>query len=259
MDKIEQQREHFNSVAERYRTARKHENHLLLKSLIWEQFLNRHRELKKDGLIVLEAMCGFADGKSIIETTLGIRTQYEGFDYSDEVLETLKEEQPELKVFHADAGTVELEEGKYEVIILLGGLHHVPHMAKEVVARLVKAIKPGGYFINLEPTNGNPLFKAIRERIYAKNSLFDEETERAFEVSELMDFFESSNMTAVDITYPGLSSYVLYYNPDAFPSLNLGGKKMVKSLFAIDKLFLRNTLGRWFSFATLSLWQKPGK
>jgi SAM-dependent methyltransferase len=257
MDKIEQQREHFNSVAERYRTARKHDNHLLLKSLIWKQFLGRHPALKKNGLVVLEAMCGFADGKKILEDTLNIETQYEGFDYSDEVLETLKEEQPELKVFHADAGTVELEKNKYEVIILLGGLHHVPHMAKEVVARLVESIKPGGYFINLEPTNGNPIFKAIRERIYAKNSLFDEETERAFEVSELMDFFESSNMRPVDITYPGLSSYVLYYNPDAFPSLNLGGKKMVKSLFALDKLFLRNVLGRWFSFATLSLWQKP--
>ena len=257
MDKIQQQREHFNTVADRYRNARSHSNHLLLKDLIWSNFLGPHAELKRDGMKVLEAMCGFGDGKKILEQVLAIKVDYEGFDYSDEVLETLKSEQPDLKVFHADAGTVELEDASYDLIILLGGLHHVPHIAKEVTARLCKAIKPGGYFINLEPTNGNPVFKAVRNRIYDKNSLFDEETERAFDVEELFDFFESAGMQAKDITYPGLSAYVLYYNPDAFPALNLGGSRMVKTMFKLDRLFMRNAIGRIFSFATLSLWQKP--
>lgn len=258
MDKIQQQREHFNKVADRYREARTHGNHLLLKELIWSSFLDPHKDLGKDKPSVLEAMCGFGDGKKILETTLNVEIDYEGFDYSDEVLETLKVEQPQLKVFHADAGSVELQENHYDIIILLGGLHHVPHIAKPVVDRLCKAIKPGGHFINLEPTHGNPLFKAIRDRIYDNNSLFDEETERAFDVHELFDFFESAGMEPKDITYPGLSAYVLYYNPDAFPLLNRGGKGLVKFLFALDRLFMRNKVGRFFSFATLSLWQKPG-
>lgn len=255
MDKIQRQREHFNSVSERYHDARQHPNHLLLKELIWSSFLGPHNELKKDNLNVLEAMCGFADGKRILESILGINVKYSGFDYSDDVLTTLKEEQPELNVFHADAGAVELTE-QYDVIILLGGLHHVPHIAKQVVERLSKAIKPGGYFINLEPTSGNPLFTMIRDRIYKKNSLFDEETERAFDVKELLDFFTSAGMEAKDITYPGLLSYIMYYNPDAFPFLNIGGAPMVKTTFGLDRLFIRNVIGRTFSFATLSLWQK---
>ena len=256
MDKIQRQREHFNEVADRYHNARQGANHLLLKSLIWSNFLGRHPELKKDGLNVLEAMCGFADGKKILETTLGVKTNYSGFDYSDEVLETLKKDQPELKVFHADDGVVELEE-EYDLIILLGGLHHVPHIASDVVKRLSKAIKPGGYFINLEPTSGNPLFSWIRERIYNRNSLFDEQTERAFKVGELLGFFADAGLKEVDVTYPGLSSYVLYYNPDAFPFLNLGGAGMVKATFNLDRAFMRSSIGRMFSFATLSLWQKP--
>ncbi|MEH6825882.1 MAG: methyltransferase domain-containing protein [Motiliproteus sp.] len=255
MDKIQRQREHFNRVAGRYRSARKDTNHLLLKSLIWSDFLEPHSKLKKQGLSVLEAMCGFADGKSIIETALEISTDYSGFDYSDEVIATLKNDQPEIKVFHADAGSVELTK-EYDLILLLGGLHHVPHIAEDVVARLAKAIKPGGYFINLEPTNGNALFSWIRRKIYQRNSLFDEKTERAFDVLELESFFTGAGLRSIDTTYPGLSAYVLYYNPDAFPWLNLGGEWMVKSAFRLDTLFSRNIVGRKLSFATLSLWQK---
>jgi len=73
----------------------------------------------------------------------------------------------------------------------------------------------------------------------------------------LSAFFTDAGLAPKDLCFPGLSAYVLYYNPDAFPKLNLGGKKLVKTLFNLDRLFLRNTIGRVFSFATLSLWQKP--
>lgn len=255
MDKNQHQREHFNKVAMGYRNARRNSNHLLLKSLIWSEFLQPQTQLKKEGLSVLEAMCGFADGKDIIETTFAININYSGFDYSDTVVAAIKEEQPDIDIFHADVGKVELTK-KYDVIILLGGLHHVPHIAADVVARLSKAIKPGGYFINLEPTNGNRVFGWIRNKIYQQNTLFDEKTERAFEVSELMSFFTEDKLELVDIIYPGLSSYVLYYNPDAFPYLNFGGARMVEAAFKFDKLFWRNAIGRVFSFATLSLWKK---
>lgn len=256
MDKVEQQREHFNSVADRYREARQHPNHLHLKSLIWSNFLKPHAELFDNKHDVLEAMCGFADGKHLLETHLNKKFNYSGFDYSDEVVQQLKECDSTIKVFHGDINVINLTED-FEIIIILGGLHHVPHIAKKSVARLSEALKPGGLFINLEPTSGNPIFTWVRDRIYKKNDLFDEETERAFSVNELCSFFEASGLKKIDAVYPGLLAYIMYYNPDAFPLLNVGGIRMVNTTFTFDRLFLRNFIGKALSFATLSLWQKP--
>jgi len=95
-----------------------------------------------------------------------------------------------------------------------------------------------------------------RERIYDKNTLFDEQTERGFSVVELLDFFKYANFVPERILFPSLLSYVLYYNPDAFPLLNFGGKMAVKSAFRFDELFMENRVGRALSFATFSVWKK---
>ena len=133
----------------------------------------------------------------------------------------------------------------------------MPTHATNVVNRLASCLAPNGLFINLEPTSGNPVFRWVRERIYARNSLFDEETERAFEVSELAMLFSNNNLKQVDQLYPGLLAYVLYYNPDAFPRLNIGTPGLVSFLVKLEKWLWRTKPARWFSFATLSIWQKP--
>jgi SAM-dependent methyltransferase len=140
--------------------------------------------------------------------------------------------------------------------MLLGGLHHVPDAAPKVVRRLARALKANGILISFEPTFGNPLTRKVRERIYARNSLFDATTERSFAVEELLRMFDEAGLEPVDILFPGLLSYVLYYNPDAFPRLNVGGPRMVRLTFALDRLLFRSTLGRWLSFATLSIWRR---
>ena len=256
MDKLERQRAHFNSIAERYQLARKGVNHLLLKDLIWADFLGPHHELKRDGLQVLEAMCGFGDGKTILEGTLGVELDDAGFDYSDEVIARVRKDKPELAIFHGDVGSIELDR-QFDLILLLGGLHHVPQIADAALRRLVAAIRPGGLFISLEPTSGNRLFSKVRDWVYSRNSLFDEQTERGFTVEEVLTMFHDAGLEEVDLVFPGLLAYVLYYNPDAFPWLNLGGPRTVRALYRVDRLFLRNRIGRALSFATLSLWRRP--
>jgi len=256
-DLRESQRAHFNSIATRYQLARRDANHLLLKNLMWTHALraiDRFRDRKID---VLEPMCGFADGKAIIERHLCANIRYSGYDYSDRVIELLKQQQPTVNCWTADATTYDPPEGKFDIVILIGGLHHVPNYATLVVEKTARALKPGGVFINLEPTSGNIAARKVREAIYKRNSLFDEDTERAFGCRELFAMFEKPGLKPLRITYPGLLSYVLYYNPDAFPGLNLGGKSAVRCAFAIDKPFLESVIGRVFSFATLSVWERP--
>lgn len=256
VDKVERQKAHFDSIAAHYATSRRHRNHLQLKELIWSHFLRGEHFQFSATPRVIEPMCGFADGKAILEKGLGRAVDYSGFDYSTSVVDDLKRDRPDLDVWQQDVTTFATDK-HYDIAIILGGLHHVPHASADVVQRVAACLRPGGVFINLEPTHGNPLFKAVRERIYARNALFDEQTERAFSVAELRGMFEDAGLSEVDATWPGLLSYVLYYNPDAFGWLNVGTPAVVRGLFALERPFLRTGLARGLSFATLSVWRRP--
>jgi SAM-dependent methyltransferase len=256
MDLRERQREHFNGIAERYQKHRRHANHLLLKKLMWAKALRDLPLPRKHGYRVLESMCGFADGAAILGDHLNVEIDYSGYDYSDAVVAELAREKPELNVWQADATTWSPKNPEFDIVILLGGLHHVPNHAAKVVKHLSSGLGKGGLFINYEPTHGNPITRWTRESIYDKNTLFDEETERGFSVAELKSFFEDANFVPERFLFPGLLSYILYYNPDAFPFLNFGGEKLVKSTFHFDELIMENSIGRALSFATLSVWRK---
>ena len=254
-ERVVRQQEHFDSIAERYEAARRHPNHLCLKSLVWDEFLGDSLLQLPETVKVIEPMCGFADGLSILRERIAGKIDYSGFDYSGEVVNRLNAGWPDIRVWQQDVSVFESDE-KYDVVILLGGLHHVPHIAADVVRRLAGCLSPSGFFINLEPTHGNWLFRRIRESIYRRNTLFDETTERAFSVDELIGLFESSGLQAKSVLYPGLLAYVMYYNPDAFPRLNIGGTGMVRTIWKLERPFIRSRLARSLSFATLSLWQK---
>ena len=256
VDKVERQRAHFNTIAEKYRQARRAENHLYLKELMWSHFFRDKAFLKVDGMSVLEPMCGYGDGKHLLEHHLGVRIDYEGFDYSDAVVAHLKVHEPDLHVYQQDVTTYRPAR-QYDIVIVIGALHHVPDHAGAVIQRLAEAVKPGGYFINYEPTQNNPLFRAVRNAIYRRNDLFDAETERAFDLGPFNRMLRDAGLDVVDQIYPGLAAFVLYYNPDAFPWLNIGGRRLVKSLFSIDRVFFRNWVGRRLSFATITLAKRP--
>lgn len=255
-NKIDQQREHFDSISDVYFGARRHSNHLLLKSLIWSNFLSGHPQLLSRGSAVLEPMCGMAEGLQIIRDYIRPDFSYLGFDYSEKMVEIAKNQFPGMRILWADVTRFDANGEKFDLIILIGGLHHVYKLSDQVVKSLVQSLKPGGKFINFEPTQNCWLTRKIRERIYKQNDLFDDETEQGFDLADLDNIFVQAGMQKVDQVYPGLLSYVLYYNPDAFPRLNLGGNTAVRATFALDQLLWRTRLARKLSFSTLTLWQK---
>jgi SAM-dependent methyltransferase len=253
---IEQQREHFNEISDKYFQARKHPNHLLLKDIIWESFFKRNVRIGAEIKRVLEPMCGMAEGHEILVKNKIQHFDYFGFDYSEKMVEIARSRKPALAIEWDDVTTFQSTSHLFDLIILIGGLHHVYSRTPDVLNNLAKSLRSGGYFISLEPTHNNWLARRIRQRIYKSNELFDDDTEQGFEYHDLGQHFKNAGYEKIDEVYPGLLAYVLYYNPDAFPSLNVGGRFLVKSLFALDKLFWSNWIGRKFSFATISLWRK---
>ncbi len=257
LSKIEQQREHFNSISQQYYEGRQEKTHILLKKLIWQMAFNALPAPKDGSINVLEPMCGYAEGYDLLQEHYTKNITYQGFDYSNDIVEQISKSRPDLEITQEDVTQYRPEHGKQDIIILIGGLHHVPNQAREVVTNMSHALKPGGFFVNFEPTSGNPLFKAVRDKIYNRNKIFDAETERAFGVDELSSMFLEAGLEKHKILYPGLLAYIMYYNPYAFPWLNIGGTGLMKAIYAIDKLFFTNIIGRTMSFATLSIWKKP--
>ncbi|BDF59457.1 hypothetical protein CE91St36_22740 [Christensenellaceae bacterium] len=256
MNKIEEQRKSFEDRSNDYYTKRQSENHLVLKDLIWNYFFHDKEYLNKNGMAVLEPMCGYGEGKKILERHLLCDFSYRGFDYSESLVKIAKEKNPELDIFVQDV-TKYQEENRYDLIIIIGSLHHVPDFVQLVVDKMYAALKPGGYFINFEPTQNNWFFRKVRQAIYRKNKTFDAQTERAFDLKEINRVYTNAGFQIIDQIYQGLSSFVLYYNPNAFPKLNVGNPKTVRRFFNIDKHFFKNWVGRRFSFSTTTLMRKP--
>jgi len=251
---MERQEKHFDSIAAKYFRERQAETLLFLKDVMWRYFLS-DKDYLKSVHSVLEPMCGFGEGKRIIEKNIKTDIVYEGFDFSQNIIDLAKKHDPELRVYKMDVLDMNARD-KYDLVMIIGGLHHAYRSLDAILAKVHDALKAGGYFISYEPTNNMFLTRLVREKIYMANSLFDPETERAFDLLPLNDRFRQAQFRIVDQVYPGLLSYVLFYNPDAFPKLNVGGKGLVKILFNFDRLFFRNMVGRKLSFATLTLLKK---
>ena len=256
LNSTKQQIEHFNLIASEYYEARQNPKLALLKSIIWEAaFKNEPWSELKPPLNVLEAMCGFADGYDILKAHLKTDFNYSGFDFSETMVRYASERNPSLRVFVCDVLNYR-EEGIYDIILLIGGLHHVYTFAEQAVSNLSKALKPGGFFINFEPTNNNLLLKCIRNFTYKRNKIFDTSTEKAFTTQELHTIAQKNHLKVIDELYPGLLAYVLWYNPDAFPFLNIGSLNCVSLLCNLERRIWRTSLARYFTFATLTIYRK---
>lgn len=254
MNKIEKQKNHFNSISQKYFQARQSRNHLLFKELLWNYFfkLGIFEEFRSKKITVLEPMCGYAEGGKIIKKGLNPNIDYQGFDISENILKEVKLENKDFKVFLNDVSNFNLKEN-FDIIIIIGGLHHVPHITKEVLDNINNHLSKDGIFINIEPTHNLWFFKKIRSIIYNKNDLFDEETEEAFDLKDLNNMYLNSSLEISTQIHFGLFAYILYYNPDAFPFLNIGGEFVVKTLFKLESLLYKSFIGKKFSFATFSV------
>jgi len=201
---------------------------------------------------VLEPMCGYGEGKAILEAGLGTTFEYVGFDYSRPLVEEASRRLAGCRVFMQDITQFEADT-QFDLVILIGGLHHVHTHTAEVLRRLRLALKPGGVMISFEPTQNNAITRSVRDRIYRRNTLFDAQTERGYDLQELNALYAGAGLELLDQAFPGLLCYVLYYNPDAFPALNRGGVGLVRALYSAERRFYRSAVARWASFATLSL------
>jgi SAM-dependent methyltransferase len=257
-DDISRQRDHFESVAADYIRGRESPNHLIFKERMWSDFFTGTEVLfPKRRVRLLEAMCGYSEGKALFAKYISDQFDYTGFDYSETMVAHAKKHHPNDHIFLQDVMTFQTEE-KFDMIILLSGLHHVYRHTETVLRRLRESLVPGGLFLSLEPTSNNPLMKFAGDMIYLRHRFFDAETEKRYTLSELNSAFNASGFSVVKQTFPGLLPYTLYYNPGIFPWLDKGSPGFARWLSDVERPLWSKSVGRIFSFATISLCQNPG-
>ena len=259
---IEKQKQHFESVAGEYINARNNPRHALLQNTVWEIFW-RNGEMEKwrtnfipaENLNILEAMCGRAELYEILKKYIRRPFSFNAFDYSDTMVTYAQQLHPELLIWQQDVTTFRNREA-YDIIFIIGGLHHVYAHKERVLKNIADSLRPGGLFISSEPTYNNPLFYFVRDLIYRKNKAFDHETEKAFTTKELNTLAGDCGLDLITQLNFGLLAYILWQNPEVFPSLNKGGVNFAKYVINIEKIFWKTRIARFFSFATLSAYRK---
>jgi len=254
MSSVEQQKEHFNNIALEYYSARQNPNSLLFKRLMWSYIL-KHLPPPRSSISILETMCGYAEGEDIVKSHYCTDVDYTGFDYSEKLIEIVKQLHPEKNVFVQDVTTF-YPDSQYDLILIIGGLHHVPDYSATVLKNLKNALADGGLLINFEPTHGNKIAKMVRSHVYRSSSIIDNSTERDYSVDELNELYSNAGYDIAYQFYPGLLTYSLYYNPDIFPRLARISPVILKTLFALEKPFYKTRIAKLFSFATLTILKK---
>jgi len=255
------QREHFNKISDLYVSTRSNKYHLAYKKIWWEAYFPWLIDLIGDNKTKkgLDAMCGNAEIAVYLMEHIP-KLKMDAFDYSDEMVryakKIVKRKHMAINVFKDDILKLKLKPGSYDFVVILGGLHHMPDYTKEILTVMNKVLKPGGYFLNLEPTQNNWFLRWSRKQIYHRNPIFEEATERAFDLDKYNDHFKKADFKVIKQEYPGLLGYVLFYNPDAFPHLNISIVGLARLLAWIDVLLGKTIIGKYWSFVTWTLAQK---
>lgn len=269
-DLLRRQREHFEGVAGDYSSVRLSDaNYSNFKRMLWKFVLKDIRMSRAGTLSVLEAMCGLCDGLDILCENNVLISSYSAFDYSDAMVgkalsllpskaEKYRIPIDSMKVGSADICSFETST-KHDLVILLGGLHHVYAHTAIALQRIAASLKKGGLFINFEPTHSNPVTQAVREKVYSSNDFFDDQTESGYRLRDYNGYLLSSGFRIMKQVYPGLLLYCLFYNPDAFTSLPVLPKRIMESLFKLESSIYATPLARYLSFATVTVAKYTGQ
>jgi SAM-dependent methyltransferase len=252
MNDIERQRAHYDAIADSYYRARQNKNHIVLREAIW----NFADIELKDNSMVLDAMCGYCDALELLKASTDKSFTYEAFDYSQPMIDLAKKKYPQAHVWRQDITQFKSDK-KYDLILVMGALHHVHRHLNQSVANLASTLKEDGRFVIWEPVHNNIVFRKIREFIYKRNKLFDQETERGFTTKELHDVFSQQGLIPEKEFFPGLVAFVLWATPDMFPALSaVGGGGIAKAFLSIEKYLWKLKLAKFLSFSTMIVFKK---
>lgn len=248
------QKKHFESIHEEYVADYDDRFSSYYKEKIIYSYLAREINQKFPTPVrVLEIACGSGANLKALSNFLNSRNKYHGVDISQFAIDDFTKNHGANSGFCADfTGTdLRLPWNDFDVILVIGGVHHMVNHLEKVFLNIRCHLKPTGLAIFVEP---NKLFmNRIRRWWYRRDHFFDDSNEEAISHDDLANSF-SHILKPVSVRYfGGLGFFVILQSMilRVPPRLKL---VLFKPLTIVDKV-LTAALPKRLLPAFVAIWQ----
>ena len=243
------QRSHYDRIVDLYETHA---------SDVWTQSYRRRfideplvRGIELSGKRVLEAMCGSGHSTGFLLDRGAIVT---GLDISNQAIGLFRTKWPTCDAVTESILRSGLPSESFDVVVVVGGLHHVHPHVNDAVMEISRLLKPGGMFCFCEPHRGS-IVDSLRRLWYSRDSMF-ESNEGAIDVAALRASF-ATQFDVITERYFGSVAHTLVLN-----SMVLRAPLWLKRVYARPAMgleqLLNAVLGRRISCSVLCQWRKHG-
>ena len=203
------QRQHYDKIAAAY-TANLKYPHTQEYLAYLDRVTLAALEAKCLGTVV-ELCCGRGEAFALLGDRI---RRYVGVDISENMLQAAIEQHARVDALfiQGDATRTPIASASTDMVVMLGGVHHVPDRAK-LFAEIARILKPGGTFLYREPVNDFALWRVLRAVIYRLSPLLDTRTERPLVFQETVPLLEEAGRSIRYQTH-GLFGFCLFMNSD---------------------------------------------
>jgi len=159
-----------------------------------------------------EICCG---GGAAVKLLDGRYTQAVGVDISTNMLARAAAENAGRPVafVQGDATNLPLADGRFDTVVMLGGVHHVRARAT-LFSEIARILRPGGRFIFREPVSDLFLWRWLRAVVYRLSPMLDHVTERPLLRSETVPPLTAAGLATVHWSTHGFVGFCLFMNSD---------------------------------------------
>lgn len=181
------------------------------------------------------------------------KTKVFGFDISAIACEFYKTNT------NCDAYKVDLTLGhnpcnlEFDVVMIIGGLHHCVSNLEGTFNTIKKMIKPGGILLMVEP-NKESIFEWVRKIWYKCDKYFEANSEHALSHKELFSTY-GQGFSILDCEYMGGPAYFLVYNSLIFRIPVRWKKIIAPPLMYVERLY-NHLPGKFFFPYFVARWKR---
>lgn len=199
---------------------------------------------------VLDAMCGAGDVSSYL---LSKGADVSGIDISEGAIARYKQKLPKAEGYIGSIANTEFPADTFDIITIIGGLHHLHPATEDTLNEITRILKPGGYLCFVEPHKGS--FPDFVRKIWYNNDPLFEENEESIDLQYFKSKFETKYSFKYEY-YRGNIAYLLVFN-SLILRVPLWLKKFYAPLlFIIEMLLTPFTSMAVSSCMCINQWQK---
>jgi SAM-dependent methyltransferase len=247
-DADSRQRAHYDKIAAGYEAHYSDRWSLRYRDRFINAPLTRGVDLH--GRRVLDAMCGSGE---LTDYLLRHGAEVTGLDISPAVIQLFRDKHPQAKGVAGSIYETGFEPEAFDVVGVIGGLHHAQPNLQLAVDEIHRVLRPGGWFVFAEPHAGSAM-DALRRFWYRFDPLF-EANEKAVDV----DALEAANRGRFEFVskrFAGSVAYLLVFNSMVFRVPHRLKNLYSPALVAAEAL-LQPLLRRGTACMAVVQWRKP--